>query len=203
MISISTSRNNDIDNKYIISFFSWQNIEFNPASECVLKEALCSKYGFWSDELRRCFVPDNIDNITLPTLDPSVIESLEGLNLTGVDLSDPEGVLAILEEIGQTDPESINLGILESILENFDPCFLERINQTAFEDADLPSMGPAEILELLRSLVSNITLPDQPDGTNFSYPGERKIFYGPPGNFSEGVAKHVADVLRLGHHGGC
>ncbi|XP_071529902.1 phospholipid-transporting ATPase ABCA3-like [Panulirus ornatus] len=30
-----------------------------------------------------------------------------------------------------------------------------------------------------------------------AYPGERKIFYGPPSNFTKDVALHVADVLRL------
>lgn len=174
-----------------------QSVEFRTASECVLKKELCTKYGFWSEELRRCFVPDNIDDITLPTLAPSVIDGLEGLNLTEADLSDPESILTILENVNQMDPESINLEITQSILENLDPCILERFNDTSFE-----GMGPVEILGILGSLLSNISLPEFPDGSNFSYPGERKIFYGPPGGFSRGVAEYLADVLRLGHHGG-
>lgn len=182
------------DSAFLPSYVN-ESVEFRTASECVLKKELCTKYGFWSEELRRCFVPDNIDDITLPTLAPSVIDGLEGLNLTEADLSDPESILTILENVNQMDPESINLEITQSILENLDPCILERFNDTSFE-----GMGPAEILGILGSLLSNISLPEFPDGSNFSYPGERKIFYGPPGGFSRGVAEYLADVLRLGHH---
>ncbi|XP_063592166.1 phospholipid-transporting ATPase ABCA3-like [Penaeus indicus] len=185
------------DSAFLPSYVN-ETTEFSVASECHLKETLCMKYGFWSPELGRCFVPDNIDEVTLPTLDPSVIEGLDGLNLTEADLSDPEFILSILESVSQTDPVSIDMGIIQSVLENLDICILERLNAT--EDVDLSGMGAAEILGMLGSILSNISLPELPEGTNFSFPGERKIFYGPPGNFSEGAAKHLADVLRLGHH---